>query len=256
LARAKNTDRAEARRRHRDQQRVADDTMSTTTGDAESSVAPQASSQPASTSLLSAMKMPNVVADLRILPGMLLSTRMLWIPFIALLVAFFMVIALDKGLVPTGIDQFVQLYVTLTLPPTALFVFFVGGFLAPRASYLVGFVLGLFDALLITLITLLVSTGSTTESTGTEGSSGALAIWIIAPLVGTLSAGFAAWYRNFLRQSQEKARQNRMARDQAARAKAKEDERKARDEQRKAAAAARDASRKPAPSKSTTPPTT
>ena len=63
----------------------------------------------------------------------------------------------------------------------------------------------------------------------------------VAILFGTLGAGFAAWYRNFLRQSQERARQNRMAREQQAKVKAKEDARKEREAQRQATATARQA---------------
>ena len=47
-----------------------------------------------------------------------------------------------------------------------------------------------------------------------------------------IAAGFAAWYRAFLRQSQERAKANRIAREQQMRAKAKEQERVAKEEQR------------------------
>ena len=53
---------------------------------------------------------------------------------------------------PSGIEGIVSLYVELTLPPTALFVFFIGGFLAPRSSYLVGATLGLLDGILWSLL--------------------------------------------------------------------------------------------------------
>lgn len=87
-----------------------------------------------------------------------------------------------------------------------------------------------------------------TANAGADGfransASDVLAIIFIAVMIGTLAAGFAAWYRNFLRSSQERARANRAAREQQMRAKAKEDERKAKEEQRKAAIAAREAAR-------------
>ena len=55
-----------------------------------------------------------------------------------------------------------------------------------------------------------------------------MAIILVAVVVGILAAGFASWYRNFLRSSQERARQNRAAREQQQRVKAKEDARLAR----------------------------
>ena len=59
-----------------------------------------------------------------------------------------------------------------------------------------------------------------------------MAIILVAVVVGILAASFASWYRNFLRSSQERARQNRAAREQQQKVKAKEDARAARDAQR------------------------
>ncbi len=38
-------------------------------------------------------------------------------------------------------------------------------------------------------------------------------VWVISIAVGTFAAGFAAWYRRFLRSSQERAAANRAARE-------------------------------------------
>jgi hypothetical protein len=108
-------------------------------------------------------------------------------------------------------------------------VFFIGGFLAPRASYLVGAILGLIDGILWALLGFLVP-GSTVTADGTVETTGspltvadAVVFVLIAMVVGVLAASFAAWYRNFLRNSQERARQNRIARDQQRAAQAKAD---------------------------------
>jgi uncharacterized membrane protein len=107
------------------------------------------------------------------------------------------------------------------LPPTSLFVFFIGGFLAPRASYLVGALLGVLDALLITILVLLEMTDF--EETGmTDVAQGLVPLWGIAILVGIFAAGFAAWYRRFLRSSQERAKANRAIREQEQARKAKD----------------------------------
>jgi hypothetical protein len=272
LARAKNTERAAARRRHRDQQRVEEQQLT----DGESAVATTAASatpaQP-STSLGSAMRgslrMPNIKEDLRILPRMLVRTPKLWIPFIILGVSFILALLLpttvapqylgdgifipgyiQTSVLPTGLDKFAALFVQLTLPPTSLFVFFIGGFLAPRASYLVGAVLGIVDGVLWAAY-VLIANSSAQQMTNAAAPkptqiTDVLVLIVFAVFIGVLAAGFAAWYRNFLRQSNERARQNRLAREQAAKAKAKEDERKAREDQRAAAAAAREEQRKAA----------
>ncbi len=245
MPRAKNTDRAEARRRYRDQQRAADAPET-------AEVALEAAAPEPSASLGDAMRgslrMPNIVEDIRALPGMFLRVRKLWIPVIALIVSFLLALALELGSMPEGLRAAAALYVQLTLPPTALFVFFVGGFLAPRASYLVGGVLGILDGILWSALFLIVPTAQQADPSRPGGSTtGAVApadlvsVIGLAILIGVVAGGFAAWYRNFLRQSQERARQNRIARDQEARVKAKEKERVAKEEQRKAAAAARQA---------------
>jgi hypothetical protein len=233
LARAKNTSRAEARRKYREQVRAVGPEAATI--DDEISIPEPA---PARTSMF---QMPNVREDLRILPGMLRTNRKLWIPFALLGVSFVLALAWIQGLVPTDLAWFVSLVVEMLLRPTGLFVFFIGGFLAPRASWLVGAVLGLVDGILWSLLGFLVP-GTTVQPDG-QVASGAAPIGVadvfayiaIAVVVGILAAGFAAWYRNFLRQSQERARQNRIVRDQQRAQKAKEDARAAREAQRQGA---------------------
>jgi len=258
LARAKNTDRAEARRRTREAQRAAEPQDDVITSDATAVAADPGPSL--GTSMRSSMRMPNIREDLRIVPGMILRTRKVWIPFIALFAAFIVAMLLSatrttsvivggtqvsvvtSQIIPEGLDRIAALFVQLTLPPTALFVFFIGGFLAPRASYLVGAILGLIDGVLWSIYVFTAPTAST-DGFQTNSFTDVFAIIFIAVMIGTLAAGFAAWYRNFLRSSQERARANRAAREQQTRAKAKEDERKAKEDQRKAAMEAREAAK-------------
>ncbi|MFN8619295.1 MAG: hypothetical protein U0869_00940 [Chloroflexota bacterium] len=275
MARAKNTERAAARRRHREQQRTEEQLASGESAVATTTATATAAPAQPTTSLTSAMKgsmrMPNIREDLRILPSMLARTPKLWIPFIILGVSFILALLLpttvaplylgdglfipghvQTSVLPSGLDKFAALFVQLTLPPTSLFVFFIGGFLAPRASYLVGAVLGIVDGVLWAAYVIIANssaqelTSSATPSAKPTAITDVLVLILFAVFIGVLAAGFAAWYRNFLRQSNERARQNRLAREQAAKAKAKEDERIAREEQRKAAAAAREEQRKAA----------
>lgn len=256
MARAKNTNRAEARRRTREQQRALDvaDAGEATIEE----VAPPIAVNTGGGSLLSGFRIPNIAADLRAFPHMLLHTPKLWIPFGILFVAFILAMLLPQttqvfigpgqfgavlgsSIIPDGLDRIAALFVQLTLPPTALFVFFIGGFLAPRASYLVGALLGVVDGILWSIY--VFTTGGSQEGFAAANLSDVFAIIGIAVLIGIIAAGFAAWYRAFLRSSQERARQNRIAREQQMRAKAKEQERVVKEEQRKAAIAAREAQR-------------
>lgn len=242
MARAKNTDRAEARRRHRELTRVEEpqveefDTIDVT--------------PPQSAGLRGMFRMPNIREDAQAFPAMLAHSPKLWIPFAMLFVAFILAVLLSQvttqadgtvtgSVFPPGVESIVSLYVQLTLPPTALFVFFIGGFLAPRGSYLVGALLGLVDGILWSLLFLL-SPGAQPEAPGRlVQPSDVVAIILVAVVVGILAASFASWYRNFLRSSQERARQNRAAREQQQKIKARDDAKAARDAQRQAAAASR-----------------
>jgi hypothetical protein len=222
--RPKNTSRSEARRRHREEQR-----------DAEAAIEPNTLSdqveaeaeQPPRRSLFA---MPDIAGDIRALPQ-IFRKPLVWLPFGMLLLSAAIVLAWDAAAMPEGqVTDLGFLYVQLTLPPTSLFVFFIGGFVAPRGSYLVGAILGAFDALLITLLAsaapdalaeVLTGSAGVVEDGGT-GLGDVASVWGIAIPVGILAAGFAAWYRRFLRSSQERAAANRAAREREQAQKAKE----------------------------------
>jgi len=224
LARAKNTNRAEARRKYRDQVRAVDP-------GAEADEVDEPTPQPSRPSLF---RMPNIREDIRLLPQMFRTRRILWLPFLLLFVTFLFALLWIRGALPNDLGWLVSLAVELLLRPTGLFVFFIGGFLAPRASYLVGAILGLVDGILWALLGFLVP-GSTVTPEGQLEATGSpltladsLMFILVAIVVGILAASFAAWYRNFLRSSQERARQNRIVREQERAAKAKAEAKAAR----------------------------
>lgn len=227
--RAKDTSRAEARRRYREEQRA----VGAATEDAVA-IAADASTTAAATGARSSFSMPDVVADIKALPQVF-RRPMVWVPFGMLVLAFVLVLLIVDEALPEGaVSDIAGLYVSLTLPPTSLFVFFIGGFVAIRASYLVGAILGAFDALLLTILYLMapsLSSNTQLQNTGltaTQEQGAAvtleslLPLWGIAILVGILAAAFAAWYKRFLRSSQERARANRVLREQEQARKAKE----------------------------------
>ncbi len=225
--RAKDTSRAEARRRYREEHRAAG-------AEAEDAVVVAAATTAAATGSRSAFAMPDVVADIKALPQVF-RKPLVWVPFGMLVLAFVLVLLIVDEALPEGaVSDIAGLYVSLTLPPTSLFVFFIGGFVAIRASYLVGAILGAFDALLLTILyvmapslssnTQLQNTGltATQEQGATFTLESLLPLWGIAILVGILAAAFAAWYKRFLRSSQERAKVNRAMREQEQARKAKE----------------------------------
>jgi hypothetical protein len=231
VARAKDTSRADARRRYRDSQRVETDEPEL--DDELIAPAPVASGRPS-------FRLPDVRGDIVALPSVIRARPLVLVPFAMLLVAFLLELVRQSGALPAGaIGDIALLYIQLTLPPTALFVFFIGGFLAPRASWLIGGLLGAFDALLITLLVLINPEEQLQGSGITEVAQGLVPLWGIAIAVGILAAAFAAWYRTFLRSSQERARANRAAREREQAIAAKEQAKKDKAAARAAASAGR-----------------
>lgn len=224
--RAKDTSRADARRRHKEETRAADIEPNTLSDQADAAVIAEPSRR--------RFALPNVAEDIKALPQVF-RKPLVWLPFGLLIAAFVLELARQDGMLPEGqVGDLATLYIQLTLPPTALFVFFIGGFVAPRASYLVGAMLGVLDALLITILVGITPAGDLEEAGITEVASDLVPLWGIAIMVGILAAGFASWYRSFLRSSQERAKANRAIREKEQAEKAKEQARKDKAEAREA----------------------
>ncbi|MBA2275837.1 MAG: hypothetical protein H0W00_03940 [Chloroflexi bacterium] len=224
LARAKNTARAEARRRHRQAQTLVDPGEDPATDIGTGEVTEPAPRR--------RFALPDVRGDLRALPRMLLTRKRLWIPFVLVILAFVVGMALNRQLLGPPLLDIGQVFVQLVLPTLSgppLLVFFVAGFLAVRGSYLVGLLLGLLTGPLQALhLWDAIQLGAVQVDSAITFEQVLLPITIQSALYGMLAAGFASWYRGFLRSSQERGRQNRIARDQQAAQRRKEAEREAR----------------------------
>jgi hypothetical protein len=233
LARAKNTDRAEARRRFREaraaevatSRRAAglededEELIDPVTGravvrDEPEEVAPKRAGR-------SGFRMPDVRRDLADLPQLFRDKRLLYIPFALLLIAFLAGLALTQDVITDPqLTQVIATFVQFTLPPSSLLLFFLGGFIAPRSSYLIGLLLGIFDGVLYELLLIstpgvrIVGEGTPVDTTVIQLTATSITVGIVyAIIIGTVGAAFAAWYRNFLRSSQDRARQSRLERD-------------------------------------------
>jgi hypothetical protein len=207
LARAKNTARAAARRRTREQSREA--------AEIEATPAPPPAEEPRKP----LFSPPNIREDIRLLPQMFMTRRLLWVPVLMLLAGFVLAYFYYTEAVPPDLQWPVEMYIQLFFFPQALFTFFLGGFLAPRASYLVGFLLGLFNGLLWVVLVMGLGVQVAPDVPNDVLASNFVMIGV---LYGTLAAAFAAWYRNFLRQMQERGKQRRAEREAQERIKQRE----------------------------------
>jgi len=188
VPRAKRTNRADARRRYRASiaeplDEAADETDETAappaparTSQAES--VPRAGERPSLGYAFRAAFRPLTLRDdLRYLPKLLVD-RSVWLP-ILLTVAAGIAFAVTQG----G-NALIAIVATYFVAPPALGSVFIGGFLAPRASYLVGLIVGFASAVVASAIILtstaslvtgqpIVSTATPTPVASTAASPGA-----------------------------------------------------------------------------------
>ena len=212
MARAKRTDRSDARRRYRAQLAAegrlpADEGEPTDT--APSAAAPRnapprparagdRAAAPDSTRLAPAGGIRNAFRgafrpldlreDLRLLPR-LLTHRSFWVPCLIAAITAGALVAFQ------GRELISQFAATYFIAPPPIGGIFLAGFLAPRASYLIGALFGLVTAVLVTLAAASLST--VVEGSGTPAEVASVA-FVISPLSGIFFGAAAAWYRRFL----------------------------------------------------------
>ncbi len=229
LARAKNTSRAEARRRTKELTRaeMADQQVDDTDDDDSEASATVATVKPPHKSMF---KMPDIRSDVRGLPVMFRTRRLLWLPFIMVAVGF--VLALISPALNADVQSYAFLYIEYFFFPQALFTYFIGGFLATRSSYLVGFLLGLMTGVLwVVIIAIGVSGGAGIGQAGIETTdvvSSSAYVLVTSMFLGTVAGWFAGWYRDFLRGMQERNKQRQAEREAQARVKRRDDRQEAR----------------------------
>jgi hypothetical protein len=102
----------------------------------------------------------------------------------------------------SGKDAFTPFLFTYFVQTPALGGVFLAGFLAPRASWLLGAIVGLVAAFGYVTILLLVpgALGPTPPEASTVQGV-ALYAFLLSPFMGAFFAAAAAWYRRFLRLS-------------------------------------------------------
>ena len=215
MARAKRTDRTEARRRHRDEQAGllatagADARAATTTtsGEAGASAARTTASAPQRPSITAALRGAfrplDLTGDLRAFPRLLLHWSF-WAPALGTVVTTAVYLALAPGRTSTTPSDTVWVLVNLAFQ---MFVFpipapagaaFIAGFGARRASWLIGMLIGVIAAACFAVIVLSVSATLTSADPNTDVQAFALQGFLVAPVGSALFAAAAAWYKRFL----------------------------------------------------------
>lgn len=215
MARAKRTDRAEARRRYR-AAALADPAPSGDASVAEDASppapAPAGGDRPRAGiryAFGAAFRPLDVRGDLAALPS-LIRTRALIVPLVILVSAAALWAAAERTLPPIGTDDQATSASALVLVAFFGFQYFVmtppiggaflGGFLARRGSWLIGWIVGLAAAFAIVVLVVVAPSsidrivGTTSETRGAYIVNALLA----SPVFSALFAAAAAWYKRFL----------------------------------------------------------
>lgn len=203
MARAKRTDRADARRRYRATTNAA--ATEETNGDdvpnaarrpaGAPSAAPAAARPGITTAFRVAYHRPDLRADVAAIPMLLRSPAFL----IGLAVLLVCTIAMTVAPRNTVSALLFQLGVADVRGFPAMTATLIAGFLAPRASYLIGLILGIAATLAYAFFAVAVLPTIAAEPlpSGMQASL-IIGMALLSPVLGLLSAAAAAWYRRFL----------------------------------------------------------
>ena len=208
MARAKHTDRAEARRRYRQAMNLPEET------DVDEA---EADAQPASGTSRQAARTPQRAAPAQVRPGFLSAFRGAyhsphvredlahWRELLtsrALLAAVgLVVVAAAAFVVFPGYTGSTFAWELIVLPGQALAPQLVAGFFAPRASYLLGLVVGLVQGIVFASVYPLVLARLGNPVPGDQIPNLLTLSFVTGPISGMLFASAAAWYRRFLAMS-------------------------------------------------------
>ena len=200
VARAKRTERAAARRRYRaatepgafetDEGAASPDAMDRTSTPARPSAAPVRIGIVAA--LRASVHPFRPREDLAALPS-LVTHKALWLPVLVTIASTVAVVATGGKDAVTGI-----LFAYFVQTP-AIGGVFLAGFLAPRASWLLGAIVGLVAAVGYVAVLSLVPGALAPAAPGAAVvGSVAISAFFLSPVMGALFASAAAWYRRFL----------------------------------------------------------
>jgi hypothetical protein len=205
VARAKRTERAEARRRYRaaniaaGDETIDDAAPAASAPRAATSSAPKAAPAPSgrtgfSQAFRQSFRPMNVREDIASLPWIAIHTKALWVPLLITLASTIYIIALG------GKDTISQFMFAYFIQTPAIGGVFLAGFLAPRSSWLLGVIVGFVSAICYGILVLFYPTAIYAGAPPTEAVAREVVIsaLILSPIIGSFFAAGAAWYRRFL----------------------------------------------------------
>lgn len=131
-------------------------------------------------------------ADLAVLPS-LVPNKALWLPVLITIASTAAVVATD------GTNALSAILFSYFVQTPGIGGAFLAGFLAPRASYLFGFMVGIVTAVCYSVLIYAFPLQIATEVPDAAiAQSAVLSAVITSPILGALFASAAAWYRRFL----------------------------------------------------------
>ncbi|HSG87104.1 MAG TPA: hypothetical protein VLA23_12275 [Candidatus Limnocylindrales bacterium] len=208
MARAKRTDRADARRRHR--MEAAARAESGEPIEPPPARSDRTASGPAPTdrpsvvgAFRAAARLADVRADIAFLPSLVIRTKAIWVPSALVIAAGALFLTPDLG----QNIVFVLAFQAFVVPPP-LAASFLAGLLAPRAAWLAGGVVGLISAGTFAVVAVLYEGSVDAAITADQLRDTVLFGFAVAPLFGIGAGAFAGFYRRFLRFGQPARRAN------------------------------------------------
>jgi hypothetical protein len=218
VARAKHTDRADARRRWRQTQ--SGDPDSSAVLEPAGAPAPRSAASPAQRSASVPAQRPSIMAafrnayrpaqireDIAALPWLIRSR--------AFLISLALVVGGVAAVAVAPSNAITNLFFQAMVVPPAMAPIFIVGFFATRASYLLGFIVAIVDVIAYSVFIYTVAPGLTTEPIDpAQQQQLVLSALSVGPLSGIFFAAAAAWYRRFLTLSNASAAQRARARQQ------------------------------------------
>jgi hypothetical protein len=198
VARAKRTDRADARRRHRMEAAAraeAGETVAPPTRSPKATSGPTPAERPSVVGAFrSAARPADLQADIRFLPSLALRTKAIWVPSAVVIAAGALFLTPDLG----QNIVFVLAFQAFVVPPP-LAASFLAGLLAPRAAWLAGGVVGLISAATFAAVAVLYEGSVDATITADQLRDTVLFGFAVSPVFGIGAGGFAGFYRRFLR---------------------------------------------------------
>jgi hypothetical protein len=211
VARAKRTDRADARRHYRQVQTGEIEGAELDDAAAPASTrgprpAPAPPERPSITAAFrNAYHRANIREDLGFLPQLLMSR--------SFLLSIALIVIGTAAFMTTPTNPVANLSFQALVIPPAMAPIFIVGFFARRASYLLGFLVSIVDIAAYAIVVF----NTVPDITFVERQQLVYSAISVGPLSGIFFAAAAAWYRRFLNLSNARAQQRRQAGSRAGR---------------------------------------